>query len=279
MKRCILLTMLLAAMGGPVVAQQETGGEERVIYYDTAIRLKDGTVLRDVTVSYEYEEGEYERYVIKTRDGTIIRKLPNEVEVIEAHARTFAPPRYSPLDIVRPCDDRQREAQWYFVEVRGWGYYVGEDESENAIGIDHMAFGPEVAAGLRFGRFGIGLGASYFRAREISRIPFFLHARWQLTARCFAPFIYGQAGTVFDDQSETSPTASFLIEQAPKILGAGIGIDWPLAEWVDLSVDLGYRYLQLPTRVPCDCSNVPEPEEAVYYNDSHGVLLRAGVTF
>lgn len=279
-RACLLLScMLLTAFGTTVRAQQEEEKDTDIIYYDTVVRLNDGTVIRDVEVSYEYEEGEYERYVIKSRDGTIIRKLPAEVLVIETHARTFYPPEYNPLDVVYPCDDRQRERQWYFVEVRGWGYYAGEDESDNAIGIDGFAFGPELAAGLRFGRFGIGLGSSYFRARDISRIPLFLHARYQLSAYCFAPFVYAQLGTVFDNQSESSPTAGFLVEEAAKLLGAGIGIDWPLADWVDLSVDLGYRYMQLPTRVPCDCSDQPETAEALYYNESHGVLLRAGITF
>lgn len=276
--RIVTIALLLIACAWPAFAQQEEKDAE-VIYYDTVVRLNDGTVIRDVEVSYEHEEGAYERYVIKSRDGTIVRKLPSEVLVIESHARSFLPPEYNPIDVVYPCDDRQRELQWYFAELRGWGYYAGEDESENAIGIDQLAFGPEIAGGFRFGMFGIGLGASYFSSREINRFPVFLHARYQLGARCFAPFLYAQLGTVFDDQSEEAPTAAFVIEQAPKIFGVGAGVDLPLARWIDLSVDLGYRYLQLPTRVPCDCSDEPVPTDAVFYNESHGVLLRAGVTF
>lgn len=278
MKRSgIVLLLVLAGLCPSLLAQEEGG--DGVIYYDTVVRLKDGTVIRDVTVSYEKEEGLYERYVIKSRDGGIVRKLPSEVLVIETHARTFAPPRYNPIDVVYPCDDRQRELQWYFAELRGTMYYAGEDESQSQIGLEALTFAPEIAAGLRFGHFGIGLGATYFSARDIARIPVFLHARYQLSARCFAPFLYAQLGTVFDDQSEDSPQADFLFTPSPKILGFGIGIDYPLADWIDLSVDLGYRYLQLPTRVPCDCSDAPVPAEAVYYNESHGVLLRAGVTF
>ena len=278
MKRSGIVFLFVVFILAPSLFAQEKG-EDGVIYYDTVVRLKDGSVLRDVTVSYEKEEGLYERYVIKTRDGAIVRKLPSEVLVIETHARTFAPPRYNPIDEVFPCDDRQRERQWYFVEVRGTLYYAGEDESVNQIGLDALTIAPELAAGFRFGHFGIGLGATYFSARDIARIPVFLHARYQLTADCFAPFLYAQLGTVFDDQSEDSPQADFLFTPSPKILGVGIGIDYPLADWIDLSADLGYRYLQLPTRVPCDCSDAPVPAEAVYYNESHGVLLRVGVTF
>jgi hypothetical protein len=281
MKRTIsTLALLLLVASASVRAQQESeSGDDEVIYYDTVVRFKDGTVVRDVEVSYEHEEGQYERYAIKSRDGSIMRRLPSEILVIESHARTFYPPEYSPIDLLYPCDERQRERQWYFVEVRGWAYLTGKDESINAIGIDQFAFGPELAAGLRLGVFGIGLGASYFRARDISRIPVFFHARYQLSEKCFSPFLYAQAGTVFDNQSEISPTFNGIVSQSAKILGIGAGIDLPLASWIDFSIDLGYRYLQLPTRVPCDCSDQPVPTEAVYYNDSHGVLLRAGVTF
>lgn len=279
-RRMILLALLLSASVGTLQAQEETNsGDDDVIYYDTVVRFKDGTVARDVEVSYEHEEGRYERYVIKSRDGSIMRRLPSEILVIETHARTFLPPEYGPIDLVYPCDDRQREKQWYFVEVRGWAYYVGADESVNAIGIDQFAFGPELTAGFRLGAFGIGLGATYFSARDISRIPVFLHARYQLSEACFSPFLYAQAGTVFDNQSETSPRIDGVLGEAAKILGIGAGIDLPLADWIDFSIDLGYRYLQLPTRVPCDCSDDPVPAETVYYNESHGVLLRAGVTF
>jgi hypothetical protein len=276
----IPLALLLIISVGTLQAQEDAkSGDDEVIYYDTVVRFKDGTVARDVEVSYEQEEGKYERYVIKSRDGSIMRRLPSEILVIETHARTFYPPEYSPIDIVYPCDDRQREQQWYFVEVRGWGYYVGKDESVNSIGIDQFAFGPELAAGFRLGAFGIGLGGSFFSARDISRIPVFLHARYQLSENCFSPFLYAQAGTVFDNQSETTPSLDGVFSESAKIMGFGVGVDVPLSSWVDFSLDLGYRYLQLPTRVPCDCSDEPAPTEAVYYNESHGVLLRAGVTF
>jgi hypothetical protein len=236
-------------------------------------------VLRDVEVEYETEEGEYERYVIKSRDGSIIRKLPSEILVIESHARTFYPPGYNPIDIVYPCDERQRDWQWYFAELRLWGYWAGNDESERQIGIDGIAFGPEIAAGFRLGAFGIGLGGGYFRSRDINRWPFFLHARYQLSPYCFSPFLYGQAGTVFDGQSGEYLGFDNLFSAAPKLFGLGIGIDYPLAPWIDISADVGYRYMQLPTKVPCDCSDQQGVAEAIYYNESHGVLLRVGVTF
>jgi len=269
-----LVLVLLLPVGA--IAQQEDDDEPR---YDKVVRLKDGTVITNVEVTYEQEEGEYERYVIKTRDGKIVRKLPSDILVIETHARTFYTPSYNPVGIVYPCDDRHRERIPYFVELRLWGYYAGEDESDRQIGLDSFTFGPEVAAGLRFGAFGIGLGGGWFSARDINRFPFFLHARYQLSAHCFAPFLYAQAGTVFDDQSGETLGFNNLFEAAPKLFSIGGGVDFPLSEILDVSVDLGYRYMQLPTAVVCDCSDRPERAEAIYYNESHGLLLRLGVTF
>ncbi len=269
----LVLVLLLPVAA---IAQQEDDDEPR---YDKVVRLKDGTVITNVEVTYEQEEGEYERYVIKTRDGKIVRKLPSDILVIETHARTFYTPSYNPVGIVYPCDDRQRERIPYFVELRLWGYYAGEDESDRQIGLDSFTFGPEVAAGLRFGAFGIGLGGGWFSARDINRFPFFLHARYQLSAHCFAPFLYAQAGTVFDDQSGETLGFNNLFEAAPKLFSIGAGVDFPLSEILDVSVDLGYRYMQLPTAVVCDCSDRPERAEAIYYNESHGLLLRLGVTF
>jgi hypothetical protein len=274
---CIAIVLFL--LTAPLLRAQSTDETSIQPFYDKVVRLKDGSILRDVEVTHEVEGGKYERYIIKKRDGAIVTKLPSEILVIETHARTLFPPRYHPIDIVFPCDDRQRELQWYFAELRGWVMATGEDQSDNTIGLEQLTFGPELAAGWRVHPFGIGVGVSYFTARDIARTPVFLHARWQLSTRCFAPFLYAQLGTVFDDQSDTGFQVRNTFSPAPKILGAGIGIDYPIAPWLDISVDLGYRYLQLPTRVPCDCSDQEPLYEAVYFNESHSVLLRVGATF
>jgi hypothetical protein len=276
--KCACSAILLFLLAAPLLYAQSVDASVQP-WYDKVVRLKNGSVLRDVEVTHEIEGGKYERYIIKTRDGAIVTKLPSEILVIETHSRTLFPPRYHPVDIVFPCDDRQRELQWYFAELRGWGMFTGEDQSDNTIGLEQFTFGPELAAGWRVHPFGIGLGVSYFSARQIARIPVFLHARWQLSARCFAPFLYALLGTVFDDQSDTGFELKNTFSPTPKILGAGIGIDYPVAPWLDLSIDLGYRYLQLPTKVPCDCSDQHPVFEAVYFNESHGVLLRVGATF
>lgn len=276
--KAIVSASLFFLFLSPVLHAQSGDDASTQPWYDKVVRLRDGSVLRDVEVTHEKEKGEYERYIIKRRDGAIVTKLPSEILVIETHARTLFPPRYHPIDIVYPCDDRQRELQWYFAELRGWVMATGADESVNAIGLEQWTFGPEIAIGWRAHPLGVGLGVSYFRARDIARIPVFLHARWQLSAKCFAPFLYAQLGTVFDDQSDVGFEVNNTFSPAPKILGIGIGVDLPVAPWLDLSADIGYRYLQLPTKVPCDCSDQDPLLEAVYFNESHGVLLRVGVT-
>ena len=272
------IPILVLILSSSVLAQPGTQ-DEGPPYYDKVVRLNDGTVIRDVEVTWEQEEGQYERYVIKSRSGEIIRKLPSEILVIETHARTFMPPGYNPVGIVTPCDDRQRELLPYFVELRLFGYITGADESVNQIGLDGFVFGPEVAAGFRFGSFGIGLGAGWFSSRDINRFPFFIHARYELAVTCLAPYLFAQAGTVFDDQSGETLGLDNILEAAPKLFSLGVGLDYPLSPALDISFDVGYRYMQLPTAVLCDCSDQPERAEAIYYNESHGLLLRLGVTF
>ncbi len=272
-----VLFLALTVVPRPLLAQ--SGTDEGPPYYDKVVRLQDGSVIRDVEVTWEQEEGEYERYVIKTRSGEIIRKLPSDILVIETHSRSFMPPGYNPVGIVTPCDDRQRERLPYFLELRGFAYFAGEDESDTQIGLDGPVFGPEIAGGFRFGAFGIGLGAAWFSSRDISRFPFFIHARYQLAMTCFAPYLFAQAGTVFDDQSGETLGFDNLLEAAPKLFSLGVGVDYPLSPALDISFDLGYRYMQLPTAVLCDCSDRPERAEAIYFNESHGLLLRLGVTF
>ena len=158
--------------------------------------------------------------------------------------------------------------------------YAGSDDSDPPIGLSTVTIAPELAAGFRLGEhWGLGLGATYFSANDVDRIPVFIHARYQLNLLCLSPFLYAQAGTVFDNQSEDNIAFDKIFHPGPKIAGFGIGLDYALNSWLDLSADLGYRYMQLPTRLPCDCSDVPPLREALFYNESHGVLLRVGVTF
>ncbi len=245
------------------------------LHYNHVVRLKDGRVL---VGRAEYDE-ETDSYLVKTERG-IERILRRDVQVIETYSRTFLPPYYNPTAPILPCDTRQRERQWYFAEVRGWLYATREDQSQSQIGLEAITIGPEIAAGFRIGKhFGIGLGVSYFNARDIGRTPFFLHGRYAFSLYCLSPFAYVQAGMVFDNQSGDNIALNKIFHPGPKILGFGIGVDYPLASWIDFSADIGYRYLQLPTKVPCDCSDEPPQRTAIYYNESHGVLLRIGVTF
>lgn len=238
--------------------------------------MKDGRILIG---RVQYEE-ETDRYIIKLKDGSIQSVLHRDVELIEEYSRTYLPPEYNPTAPIYPCDSRQREKEWYFIEARLWGMLTGKDESQNQIGLNSFTPGLEAIPGLRFGKhFGAGLGFGYFSRNEINRFPFYLHGRYQLSLRCLAPFVYAQLGTVFDNQSGDYIALNKIFHPGPKIAGFGIGVDYPIASWLDLSADIGYRYLQLPTKVPCDCGNNDPALTAIYYNESHGMLVRVGVTF
>jgi hypothetical protein len=278
-QRLCAAVLLLLAFTVACRAQPCPTCPDSALQYDKVVRLKSGALLRNVMVAYEEEKGQYQRYAIKRMDGSIVRALPTEVRLIETHARTFWPPAYNPISIVYPCDERQRELQWYYAEVRGWLMYTGKDESVAQVGIDQFAYGPEAALGVRLGQWGVGLGGAWFQARDIDRWPFFLHARYQFSTRCLAPFAYALLGTVFDNQSGVTLSTNGILHPGPKVAGIGVGLDYPIASWLDLSFDLGYRYMQLPTKKTCDCSNEPQVQETVYFNESHGLIGRVGVTF
>jgi hypothetical protein len=251
-------------------------GPDDTLYYNQVVVLRTGENLVG-RVEYDIDT---DTYTIKLKDGGIRHVLRRDVDRVEEYSRVYLPPAYHPTSNVQPCDIRARERQWYFAEVRLWAMYTGEDESAEQVGLPDFLVGPEIAAGFRIGHhWGIGAGATYFSARDISRIPVFIHARYQILLDCDSPFLYAQAGTVFDDQSGDHIALNKIFHPGPKIAGFGIGLDYPIVPWMDLSADIGYRYLQLPTKVPCDCSNELPLRNAIYYNESHGVLLRLGVTF
>ena len=246
------------------------------LYYNQVVRMKDGRVL---VGRVQYDE-ETDRYTIKSKEGTIQTVLHRDIDIIEEYSRTYLPPQYNPTAPIYPCDERQRDKEWYFIEARAWGMITGKDASRDKIGLNQFTVGGELIPGLRFAKvWGVGLGIGYFSHNDISRIPLFIHGRYQLSLKCFAPFIYGQLGTVFDNQSGDRIAWNKIFHPGPKIAGVGIGFDYPLLSWMDISADIGYRYLQLPTKVPCDCGSNDPALTAVYYNESHGLLIRVGITF
>jgi hypothetical protein len=83
-------------------------------------------------------------------------------------------------------------------------------------------------------------------------------------------------GTVFDNQSGAGVSFSQIAHPGPKIAGLGAGFDYPILSWLDFSLDIGYRYLQLPTKIS---EQLPVQKTSVHFNESHGLVLRVGVTF
>ncbi len=276
--RTLLLVTFIVSLLTPVFAQEAKKPDSVTVYYNKAVRLTDSTV---IIGQVQYDPAT-DRYEIKPRTGGIISVLNRKVHHVEHHARTFLPPTYN-LDpcfgCIIPCEDRQRDKQWYFLELRGWGMYSGTDESKYSIGLDDLTIGGDGALGIRFGQFGFGFGSGYFKGNDIQRIPLYAHFRYNLSPYCFSPFLYGQLGTVFDNQSGEKITTDKILHPGPKIAGFGVGFDYALVSWFDVSADIGYRYMQLPTKTDCDCSDDPEPRSAIFHNETHSVILRVGVTF
>jgi hypothetical protein len=291
----MFLSFLLAiatagVMTGDALAQDSIpvfppGGRDRDgQYFNTVIRLKPEAVQRyggrTILVGIVMYDNDDDMYMIKNADGAITSIRHRDVEMVETYSRSLLPPAYNGLGIVRCCDTRERGDAWYFVELRGWGYMTGGDASQFGIGLKSLTFGPEAVLGARWDSWGLGIGGGYFRSNDITRIPLFLHARWQLSCACLSPFLYAQAGTVFDNQSGVSALRpSSMFSTGPAMGGVGIGLDYAVLSWLDVSADVGYRYMHLPTKVLCDCSNVPELRDDIFHNESHGLLFRLGVTF
>jgi hypothetical protein len=219
-------------------------------------------------------------YRIRLQDGTEYTIPRADVEAIETYSGSLRSPSYNDPNLIPCCTVRDRTLPWYFAELRTWGYLTGADSSIHHTGLRRFTFGPEAVLGLRFGNFGAGLGVSWLQYNDINRYPAFLHFRYQLSCACLSPFVYAQAGTVFDDQSGVNALdPSNMFSTGPAMAGLGIGLDFAISQWNDLSVDIGYRYLHYTTSLPIIPPGGTAPVETIFHNESHGLLARIGWTF
>jgi len=94
---------------------------------------------------------------------------------------------------------------------------------------------------------------------------------------CNSWYFYGNAGLPFDFQTG-APIIGNAWEYQRFFAGLGIGYDIALSCTVDLSIDLGYRYMNLPLPEITCCPDIPA-EERYPFRASNVLLLRAGLTF
>jgi len=94
---------------------------------------------------------------------------------------------------------------------------------------------------------------------------------------CNSFYLYGNAGLPFDFQSG-APVFGNSWESQRFFAGGGFGYDIALNCNLDFSIDLGYRYMNLPLPEISCCPEVPDGERNPF-RASDVLLLRLGLTF
>lgn len=207
----------------------------------------------------------------------------------------------------------QREYQWYFAELRGvytaFNDKPGrESEQGREAYLGEIAAGIRFGGDKEWGigaAFSSGL-ASYdsYNSTEILRPILLLHARYQtpgpvtnLLGICMKPFVYGQLGASIDKASinlmkfnlsttESCGECGDMIRdlqasgdlgdvdlRMPITFGFGFGIDIPLASFIDISADVGWRSLGIGENAELGGWTVPSLRRI------NMLYMRAGVTF
>lgn len=183
-----------------------------------------------------------------------------------------------------------------FVEVRG-GYAAYIDKlSLLTTGKAVEGYMSEIAAGYRFGenkQWGIGLAygtgvgiANTYDESVVTRPWLMLHGRKNFDRiLCISPFVYGQFGMSLDKASldlfnfkygdcKTQITDPSYNVNLPISYGIGAGLDIPVLEELDLSIDLGYKHLNVGEYLPISgFANVPFNKTIDMF------VLRLGLTY
>ncbi len=119
---------------------------------------------------------------------------------------------------------------------------------------------------------------------EAMFIPLGLNVRYtfnqfppKYSGNCNSWYFYGNIGIPFDFQSG-APMFGNSRKFQRLFAGGGLGYDIALSCKMDLSIDLGYRYMNLPLPEITCCPNVPSGERNPF-RSSNVLLLRFGLTF
>jgi uncharacterized protein YceK len=197
----------------------------------------------------------------------------------------------------------KRQFDWFFVELRG-GYAVYTDQLINVEEYGREGWLGEVALGLRFGglyEWGAGLAFSSgvpiynsFDDTDVLRPTAMLHLRYQspkerFLGLCMRPFAYGQLGMAIDDltmdlykismndecRNNIDVNLPYINFDVPISWGLGLGLDIPVAPFLDLSIDAGIRSLAFGESVDGvnGFDNVPTRRTLNMF------LLRFGLTY
>ena len=238
-------------------------GQERC-----AIILKDNKEI----VGEAFFDSTKKVIVIKTLNGKVKKISITEVLTDEKgmFITGYQNEKIAPVRITLPIEiDTCRIRGFVFGEMRGVGMYS-----------NNFYYGGETALGFRLGKFLFGAFGGVWNMKDEWRFPIGLHLKVELSESCVVPFISADVGYVYDNivsDYNLKPSINNFRTLSPKFAGIGVGLDFPLARWLDLSIDGGYRYITIAERrFSTTCfGNIP----VVGFTEIHAAYFRLGITF
>jgi len=232
------------------------------------VRLKDGTMYFGTAVADTVEK----MLQIRTRSGELKIVPLADVDLVT----TYEGVRVAPQRGIQHYGSIREEVPWtcgreyliVFLELRAEGMKA-----------KNLYFGGEGAAGIRLGKFSVGFGGAALYIQKKLRTPAYLHLKYTSGEGCINPYIFFDAGYPFDrfvSAYRLKPSFSGITHLSPKMIGAGIGLDFKLTKFMDISVDGGYRYFALANeKIAPSCDNLV----VLGYDELHSVFFRIGLTF
>jgi hypothetical protein len=230
-------------------------------------------------------------------DPKAIREVPVDTIVVGVDSMPINNCNCNPpWEIKCPCG--KRKFSWSFLELRlGYASY-SDRTTPNGTPVGTDAIFGELATGFRFGgdrSWGAGFVYSTgvpmyntFLSTKIYRPTIMLHLRksFDPLVCCIVPFLYGQFGLTVDKMSldlfntvtctdcKSKINLPGLDLSLPLSYGIGIGIDFPILPFMDLSTDIGYRSIGFgESQILGGFSNAPSLRRV------NMMLLRFGLTF
>ncbi|MGB9774218.1 MAG: hypothetical protein ACP5JH_02370 [Bacteroidota bacterium] len=233
-----------------------------------AVRLKDGTVYLGIAIADTVEK----KLQIRTRSGDLKIVPLADVDLVT----TYEEVRIAPRRGIQHYGSVRQEVPWtcgreypiVFLELRAEGMKA-----------KNLYFGGEGAAGIRLGKLSVGFGGAALYIQKKLRTPAYLHLKYASGEGCINPYIFFDIGYPFDQfvsAYKLKPSLSRITHLGPKIIGVGIGLDFKLTKFMDISADGGYRYFTLANeKIAPSCDNLV----VLGYDELHSVFFRIGVTF
>ena len=210
--------------------------------------------------------------VIKTVEGELKRIPVNDVLTDEkgTFITAYQNEKVAPVRITLPIGtDTCRIRGVLFWELKGVAIYS-----------NNFYYGGETALGFRVGKVLFGAIGGIWNMKDEWRFPIGIHFKVELSESCVVPFISADVGYVYDNivsDYNLKPSINNFKTLSPKFAGVCVGLDIPIAKWLDLSIDGGYRYITIAERkFSATCfGNIP----VVGFTEIHAAYFRLGITF